>query len=110
MNNKKEPSAESPCDLKKIEENIVREQDSLIEFPCSFPIKVMGASVPHFAETIGAAVRELVPDFDPATISQRKSAQNKYTALTVTIRATSREQLDSVYTMLTSHPLVKVVL
>ena len=42
---------------------IVGEQDSLIEFPCDFPIKVMGASVPGFAETIGAAVREIVRYF-----------------------------------------------
>ena len=52
-------------------QNLIEEQDSLIEFPCDFPIKVMGASVPHFAETIGAAVRELVPDFDPTTITER---------------------------------------
>lgn len=110
MNNKNASSTESSTEFKNIKSNIVKEQDSLIEFPCDFPIKVMGASVPHFSESIGAAVRELVPDFDPATISQRKSAQSKYTALTVTIRATSREQLDSVYMMLTSHPLVKIVL
>ena len=94
-------------------QNLIEEQDSLIEFPCDFPIKVMGASVPHFAETIGAAVRELVPDFDPTTITERKSRKstgNKYTALTVTVRATSRAQLDSIYLMLTSHPLVKIVL
>ena len=96
--------------FKKTEETVVEEQDSLIEFPCDFPIKVMGASAPHFAETIGAAVRELVPDFDPSTITERKSAKSRYTALTVTVRATSRQQLDSVYLMLTSHALVKIVL
>ena len=55
-------------------------------------------------------MRELVPDFDPPTITERKSTGNKYTALTVTVRATSRAQLDSIYLMLTSHPLVKIVL
>lgn len=54
-------------------QTLVEQQDSLLEFPCDFPIKVMGASIPHFAETIGAAVRELVPDFDPKTINERKS-------------------------------------
>ena len=86
------------------------QEKELLQFPCDFPIKVMGASAPHFAETIGAAVRELVPDFDPSTITERKSAKSRYTALTVTVRATSRQQLDSVYLMLTSHPLVKIVL
>lgn len=84
--------------------------DSLLEFPCDFPIKVMGPTSPHFAEAIGSAVRELVADFDPTSITQRKSAQSKYTALTVTVHVTSREQLDSIYMMLTSHPLVKIVL
>lgn len=97
-------------DPREKQAEIVGEQDSLIEFPCDFPIKVMGASVPGFAETIGAAVREIVPDFDLAGITQRQSAKSRYTALTVTVRATSRAQLDSVYMMLTSHPLVKIVL
>ena len=69
-------------------QTLVEQQDSLLEFPCDFPIKVMGASIPHFAETIGAAVRELVPDFDPKTINERKSNGGKYTALTVTVHAT----------------------
>lgn len=110
MSEKNKIMTESSPDFHKTEKTIVQEQDSLLEFPCDFPIKVMGASAPHFAETIGAAVRELVPDFDPKSITERKSAQSKYTALTVTIRATSRQQLDSVYMMLTSHPLVKIVL
>ena len=97
-------------DPREKQDEIVGEQDSLIEFPCDFPIKVMGASVPGFAETIGAAVREIVPDFAPAGITQRQSTKSRYTALTVTVRATSRAQLDSVYMMLTSHPLVKIVL
>ena len=91
-------------------QTLVEQQDSLLEFPCDFPIKVMGASIPHFAETIGAAVREWVPEFDPKTINERKSNGGKYTALTVTVHATSRAQLDSIYMMLTSHPLVKIVL
>lgn len=88
----------------------IKEQDSLLEFPCDFPIKVMGLSHPQFAQIIGAAVREIVPDFDIATITSAHSKTGKYTALTVTIHAVSRVQLDSIYMMLTSHPLVKVVL
>ena len=87
-----------------------RVQESLIEYPCDFPIKVMGVTTPDFAAAIGAAVREIAPDFNPDTITSGKSKTGKYTALTVTVHATSREQLDSIYMMLTSHPLVKVVL
>ncbi len=110
MNNESKSKISLADNVQNAEKVIVQEQDSLIEFPCDFPIKVMGISSPHFAETIGAAVRELIPDFDPASITERKSAQSKYTALTVTIHATNRQQLDSIYMMLTSHPLVKIVL
>ena len=57
-NEMQEAIDELPERLHKTEEQVVEEQDSLIEFPCDFPFKVMGASVPHFTETIGAAVRE----------------------------------------------------
>lgn len=88
----------------------VRMQDSLIEYPCDFPIKVMGLTDPHFANTIAAAVREIVPGFDASSITSGLSKTGKYTALTVTVHVTSRAQLDSIYLMLTSHPMVKVVL
>lgn len=87
-----------------------RVQESLLEFPCDFPIKVMGVTTADFSRVIGGAVREIVPDFDPSTITSHPSKTGKYTALTVTVHATSKDQLDSVYRMLTSHPMVKVVL
>ncbi len=85
-------------------------QESLLQFPCEFPIKVMGLTDPNFERTIGSAVREIVPEFDPSTIVVEYSKTQKYTSLTVTIHATSKEQLDSLYMMLTSHPMVKIVL
>ena len=89
---------------------LIEEQESLIKYPCDFPIKVMGFSHPDFARTIGSAVRELAPDFDPESITTAPSKTGKYTALHVTVNAKSRKQLDSIYMMLTSHPMVKVVL
>lgn len=92
-------------------ENIQNQkQESLLKFPCEFPIKVMGLTNPNFERTIGSAVREIVPDFDPSTIVVEYSKTQKYTSLTVTIQAKSKEQLDSLYMMLTAHPMVKVVL
>ncbi len=84
--------------------------EELLQFPTDFPIKVMGVTQADFAQRIGAAVREMVPDFDPDTIQSKPSKTGKYTALNVVVHATSREQLDSLYRMLTSHPLVKIVL
>ena len=86
------------------------EETELLTFPTEFPIKVMGLTQPDFAKRIGSAVRELVPEFDPSTIKSTPSRNGKYTALNVVIQAQSKAQLDSIYRMLTSHPLVKVVL
>jgi len=86
------------------------EKQSLLEFPCDFPLKIMGAAAPDFAQAIAAVVGEHARDFDPATIEMRASSGGKYLSLTCTVRATSQAQLDTLYRALTSHPMVKVVL
>jgi uncharacterized protein len=83
---------------------------SLLVFPTDFPIKVMGRRVDGFAQVIADVVREHAPDFDAQTMEVRASKFGNYLSLTATIRATSREQLDSLYRALTGHPLVKIVL
>lgn len=83
---------------------------SLIEYPCDFPIKIMGTSQPGFAQTIVDIVRRHAPDFDPATIEMRVSRARKYLSVTATIRASSREQLDALYQELSDHPMVVMVL
>lgn len=84
--------------------------ESLFEFPCDFPIKVMGKSRPDFAETMVTVVREFDPTFEASRIEMRASSGGNYIGLTVTVRATSREQLDDIYRALTGHPMVSVVL
>ncbi|CAN7519446.1 DUF493 family protein [Trinickia sp. LjRoot230] len=86
------------------------ESDSLFEFPCDFPIKVMGRAHPDFAETIVEAVRPFDASFDASRIETRASSGGNYTGLTITVRAVSREQLDDIYRALTGHPMVSVVL
>ena len=85
-------------------------EQSLIEYPSQFPIKVMGAHVEGFVEAITAVALNFDPGFDAATIEQRPSKGGNYLGLTITITATSREQLDEIYRTLTTHPMVKVVL
>ena len=85
-------------------------KDSLIEYPCDFPIKVFGLAQQGFAQAIATVVQVHAPDFDAASIEMRNSTGAKYLSLTCTIRATSREQLDNLYRDLTSHPMVKMVL
>jgi putative lipoic acid-binding regulatory protein len=85
-------------------------EQSLIEYPSQFPIKVMGAHVEGFVEAIAHVARQFDPAFDASTIEQRPSKGGNYLGLTITITATSREQLDEIYRTLTTHPMVKVVL
>jgi putative lipoic acid-binding regulatory protein len=84
--------------------------ESPLEFPTSFPIKIMGQRVDGFADAIVAVVRAHAPDFDPATLELRVSKAGNYLSVTATINAVSRAQLDDLYRALTAHPLVKVVL
>ena len=85
-------------------------QDSLIEYPSRFPIKVMGAKVDGFVHAITAIAKQFDPGFDAATVELRDSRAGNYLGITITITATSREQLDELYRTLSTHPMVKVVL
>ncbi|MDB5762195.1 MAG: hypothetical protein JWQ21_1190 [Herminiimonas sp.] len=84
--------------------------ESLIEYPSDFPIKIMGAMQDAFAQTMVELIMLHDPTFHPDKMEMRPSAKGTYLALTATVRATSREQLDNLYRALTSHPMVKVVL
>ena len=83
---------------------------SLIEYPSAFPIKVMGHNVDGFVEAMSAMARNFDPAFDASTVELRPSKGGNYLGVTLTITATSREQLDELYRTLSTHPLVKVVL
>ncbi|HET9700791.1 MAG TPA: DUF493 domain-containing protein [Burkholderiales bacterium] len=83
---------------------------SAIEYPCDFPIKIMGTTQPGFAQAVTTILRHHAPDFDPATLEMRSSRHGKYLSLTAIIRATSREQLDALYRELGDHPMVSMVL
>jgi uncharacterized protein len=86
------------------------DRKSLIEYPSAFPIKVMGARADGFVEAMAAVARRFDPGFDATTIEQRPSKAGNYLGLTLTVTATSREQLDELYRTLSTHPMVKVVL
>ncbi len=85
-------------------------RETLLEFPCDFPIKIMGARVDDFAQVVVAVVLKHAPDFDPASVEMRPSSKGNYLSLTCTFRAVSKVQVDDLYRELSSHPLVKVVL
>jgi putative lipoic acid-binding regulatory protein len=84
--------------------------ESLITYPSRFPIKVMGERVDGFVHAITAIALHFDPGFDAATVELRESSGGKYLGVTITVMATSREQLDELYRTLSTHPMVKVVL
>lgn len=84
--------------------------ESLIEYPSPFPIKVMGNKVDGFVEAITLIAQQFDPSFDAGTVELRDSKGGNYVGVTITVTATSREQLDELYRTLSSHPMVKVVL
>ena len=83
---------------------------TLLEFPCDFPIKIMGANQEGFAQAMLSVVLTHFPDFAAAGMEMRSSSKGAYLGLTCTVRATSKAQLDALYTELSAHPMVKVVL
>jgi putative lipoic acid-binding regulatory protein len=85
-------------------------EDSLIEYPSDFPIKVMGKQHPQLAQILTEVVLRFDPEFDAATVEMRPSKAGNYIGLTFTVRATSREQLDDLYRALHGHPMVSIVL
>ena len=86
------------------------EKDTLLEFPCDFPLKVMGATQDGFAEEIMRVVRQYAPEFDASRMEMRASSGGNYISLTCTVHATSKEQLDNLFRALTGHAMVLGVL
>lgn len=85
-------------------------EKSLIEYPSRFPVKVMGANVEGFVHAVTQIAKQFDPDFDAATVELRDSRDGNFLGITITITATSREQLDELYRTLSSHPMAKYVL
>jgi uncharacterized protein len=86
------------------------EPPSLIEYPSLFPIKVMGRNEPGFEQAMVDIALQFDPGYDRGTLQLRPSSGGNYIGLTLSVTATSREQLDALYRSLSGHPLVKVVL
>jgi hypothetical protein len=82
----------------------------LADYPCDFPIKILGHTQAGFAQAMLEIVRRHAPEFDSSSMEMKSSRRGKYLSLTCVIRATSREQLDRLYRELCDHPMVVMVL
>ena len=77
-------------------------EDTLLEFPCEFSIKTMGKSDPYFEIEVTEIVLKHVPELNDGAVSSRPSKGGKWQAVTITIIATSKAQLDAIYMDLSS--------
>jgi uncharacterized protein len=84
--------------------------DTLFEFPCDFPLKVMGRRTDDFRSLVLGIVQKHAGPVDPACIEERPSKDGNYLSLTCTLRAESKAQLDALYRELTSCEKVLIVL
>jgi len=84
--------------------------ESPLTFPCDFPIKAMGRSGADFQQLVAAIVERHAPDFDATTVRVQQSRHGRYQSVTLTVRASSRAQLDAIYRDLTRHERVVIAL
>jgi putative lipoic acid-binding regulatory protein len=81
-----------------------------IEFPCDYPIKIIGVNHHTLRETVVEIVRSHAPDLIDDSISLHDSREGKYRSVRLSITATGEPQLKALHQALLSEPLVKMVL
>jgi putative lipoic acid-binding regulatory protein len=86
------------------------EPDKLLQFPCSFPIKMMGRADAAFSDTAVGLIEQHVGKVSADSIQTSKSRNGNFLSVTVTIDAKSREQLDKIYNDLSNHEDILVAL
>jgi putative lipoic acid-binding regulatory protein len=84
--------------------------ETLLEFPCEFPIKVMGRKEAEFRDVVVALVEAHTGSLEAGRIRLRESRDGNFIALTVMIRAESQAQLDAIYGELSAHDRVLMAL
>ena len=84
--------------------------ESALEFPCEFPIKMMGRDTPEFRATARALVEKHAGAVDDGAVQTASSRNGRFVSVTVTITATSRRQLDDIYEDVTDHEDVLMAL
>lgn len=91
-------------------QNDTQANETLIEFPCDFPIKVMGETSADFSAEIIKTIQQALPGFSASQVEMRGSSGGKYISLTCTVHVISKPQLDDIYRALSAHPMTKFVL
>ncbi|MDH3336767.1 MAG: DUF493 domain-containing protein [Gammaproteobacteria bacterium] len=85
-------------------------EETLLKFPCAFPIKMMGRDTPAFSETARLLVEKHVGPIDDAAIRRALSRNGSFVSITITVSAQSQEQLDNIYREVSAHKEVLIAL
>ena len=85
-------------------------EESLLRFPCDFPVKIMGVGGSEFRALVVALVRQHAPDLDEERVRVRDSRAGRYQSVTVVVNARDQSQLDALYQELSRHPQIRLVL
>lgn len=89
---------------------MTHDQVPLLQFPCEFVIKIFGVASDEFEMEVITIIRKHIKELGENAIRSRPSKDGKYLALTITIDAESKEQIDEIYRSLSSSPLVLMAL
>ena len=89
---------------------MIENRDSIIEFPCNFPIKVIGRSSTRLSELVLSIIRRHISDFLAESMCSKNSGKGNYMSVTITVRVSSKNILDAIYRDLSSNPEVIMVL
>ena len=85
-------------------------EESLLEFPCDFPIKMMGRDTPEFRATVRALVESHTGPLEEHRVQNAFSRNGRFVSVTVTVNAQSQQQLDDIYRDVSAHPSVLMAL
>jgi putative lipoic acid-binding regulatory protein len=85
-------------------------ENDVWKFPCEFPIKIVGKANSEFEAFVFSTIHKHFPDLKESAIECRPSKDGTYLAITATVQATSKEQLDTVYRELSANKLVLAAL
>jgi hypothetical protein len=85
-------------------------EESVIEFPCEFPIKMMGRDTPEFRVTARMLIENHVGPIAEEAVQINVSGKGNFVSVTVTVTATSQQQLDDIYRDVSGHADVLMAL
>jgi putative lipoic acid-binding regulatory protein len=88
----------------------VAENGSAFEFPCDIPVKIFGRNEASFKQAVVAIVRRYFPDFSEDDLRERLSRKDRFVSITVTVWVEERAQIDALYTALTGHEAILMVI